>query len=532
VQAAHAPRTSVLLVDDQPSDLLALERHLSPFALHIVKARSGEEALDLLEDADFALVLMDVKMPGLDGFETARLLRKHAPERKHVPLIFLTGASREEVSVAHGYSTGAVDWLRKPVEPETLRAKVRVFVDLHRERESLRRQQAELHEREREMLEASRRRAEEALRESQRTLSTLMDNLPGMAFRCHPDRTFALVSEGCLGLTGYTAAEFVSGTHRWTDLLHPEDVGRVEQAAEEAFAAGRQLTVMYRIQTREGGVKWVWDRSVGIYRPDGTLRFIEGFAADISDRKAAEVERERLVTELREAVRLREEFLSVASHELRTPLTPLALRLQLLQQALEEKCPDAEPLHRHVEAARGQVRRLTSLTDSLLDATRISSGRLTLRLEEDVDLAALVRDVATDFETQAARVDCPLVVEAAGRIAGRWDVLRLEQVVTNLLSNALKFGAGRPVHLRVVERDGWARLTVRDEGIGMDEGVRARVFGRFERGVSERHYGGLGLGLYISREVVEALGGRIHVESEPGRGATFTVELPCRPPLQ
>ncbi|WP_306818076.1 sensor histidine kinase [Archangium lipolyticum] len=532
MQAAQAPRTSVLLVDDQPSDLLALERHLSPFELHLVTARSGEEALDRVKDEDFALVLMDVRMPGLDGLETARLLREHEPKRRSVPLIFLTGASREEMSVAHGYSTGAVDWLRKPVEPETLRAKVRVFVDLHREREALRRQQAELHEREREMLEESRRRAEEALRESQRTLSTLMDNLPGMVFRRHPDQTFALVSEGCLWLTGYSAPEFVQGTLRWTDLLHPEDLGRVELAAAEAFAAGRQLTVTYRIQTREGGVKWVWERAVGVYHPEGTLRFIEGFAADISERKAAEVERERLVTELREAVRLREEFLSVASHEMRTPLTPLALRLQLLQQAMKEKGPGLEPLNRHVEAARGQVRRLTSLADSLLDATRISSGRLTLRLEEDVDLAALVRNVATDFETQAARVDCPLVVEAAGRIPGRWDVLRLEQVVTNLLSNALKFGAGRAVHLRVEEREGWARLTVRDEGIGMDESVRTRVFGRFERGVSERHYGGLGLGLYITREVVETLGGRIHVESEPGRGATFTVELPCTPPLQ
>jgi PAS domain S-box-containing protein len=522
----------VLLVDDQPSDLVALERHLRPFELHLVMAHSGEEALDRLKDEDFALVLMDVKMPGLDGLETARRLREQEPERRHIPLIFLTGASREEVSVAHGYSTGAVDWLRKPVEPETLRAKVRVFVDLYRERESLRRQQTELHEREREVLEASRQRAEEALRESQRTLSMLMDNLPGMVFRCHPDWTFAFVNEGCLGLTGYPASEFVSGTRHWTELIHPEDVGRVEQEAAEAFAARRQLLVTYRIRTREGDVRWVWDRSVGVYHPDGTLRFIEGFAADITERKVAEAERERLVTELREAVRLREEFLSVASHELRTPLTPLALRLQRLQQVLETRDPETESLHRHVEAARGQVRRLTSLVDSLLDATRISSGRLLLRFEEDVDLAALVRDLATGFETQAARAGCPLEVEAAGRILGRWDVLRLEQVVTNLLSNALKFGAGTAVHLCVEERDGWARLTVRDGGIGMDEGVRTRVFGRFERGVSERHYGGLGLGLYITREVVEALGGRIHVESAPGQGATFTVELPCTPPLQ
>jgi signal transduction histidine kinase len=118
-------------------------------------------------------------------------------------------------------------------------------------------------------------------------------------------------------------------------------------------------------------------------------------------------------------------------------------------------------------------------------------------------------------------------IEAPARVLGQWDVLRLEQVVANLLSNALKFGAGGPVHVRLEEREGWARLTVRDEGIGMDEEVRGRIFGRFERGVSERHYGGLGLGLFITHEVLEALGGRIHVASAPGNGSTFTVELPC-----
>ncbi|HEX5745009.1 MAG TPA: ATP-binding protein [Archangium sp.] len=399
MQAGDAPRTSVLLVDDQPADLMALERHLEPFALHLVKACSGEEALHRLEDEDFALVLMDVRMPGLDGFETARLLREHEAQG-HVPLIFLTGSPPEEHTLA--YKSGAVDWLRKPVEPEILRAKVRVFVELHREREELRRQQTELREREREVLE------ERSLR--------------------------------------------------------------------------------------------------------------------------AEAERERLVVELREAVRLRDEFLSVASHELKTPLTPLALRLQLMKNGLRTDALDVERLRGHVEVAHGQVRRMASLVDSLLDATRITSGRLTLRRERDVNLAAIVRDVAAGFETQAERAGCAMEIEAPARVLGPWDVLRLEQVVANLLSNALKFGAGGPVQVRLAEQEGWARLTVRDEGIGMDEEVRARIFGRFERGVSERHYGGLGLGLFITHEVLRALGGHISVESTPGGGSTFTVELPCSCP--
>ncbi|EPX59796.1 hypothetical protein D187_002540 [Cystobacter fuscus DSM 2262] len=398
MQAREVLRTSVLLVDDQPADLAALERYLAPFSLHLVKASSGEEALDHVRDEDFALVLMDVRLPGLNGVETARRMRQLLA-RRPLPLIFLSGASAEEAIVATAYSTGGVDWLNKPVDPERLRAKVRVFVDLYREREALRLRQAELREREREVLDERRRRAE--------------------------------------------------------------------------------------------------------------------------------LERERLVVELREAVRLRDEFLSVASHELKTPLTPLALRLQLMRQELGRPEVDVERLLGHVEAAGAQVRRVTALMDSLLDATRITSGRLTLRREQDVNLAAVVRDVVSSFELQAARANCPLELEAPARVLGQWDVLRLEQIVTNLLSNALKFGAGGTVSVRVEEDEGWARLTVRDEGIGMDESMRARLFRRFERGVSERHYGGLGLGLFITQQVTEALGGRIRVQSAPGSGSTFIVELPC-----
>ena len=210
--------------------------------------------------------------------------------------------------------------------------------------------------------------------------------------------------------------------------------------------------------------------------------------------------------------------------------TPLALRLQLMLRELREPLPDVERLHTHVETAQGQVRRLASLVESLLDVTRITEGRLTLRREEGVNFAAIVRDVAAGFETQAARAGCPLELEAPARVMGQWDTLRLEQVVTNLVSNAIKFGSRGSIHLRVEQDGGWARLSVKDEGIGMDEAMLARLFGRFERGVSERHYGGLGLGLFITRQVVQALGGHIQVNSAPGQGSTFTVELPCAPP--
>jgi signal transduction histidine kinase len=225
------------------------------------------------------------------------------------------------------------------------------------------------------------------------------------------------------------------------------------------------------------------------------------------------------------AVALRDEFLSVASHELRTPLTPLNLKLQTLQRELQRPGVPPERTRGHLEVALRMVRRLVELVDELLDVSRISSGRLVLN-PEPVDLTALVREALGRIEPEAARAGCALELEAPGPLPCRVDPLRFEQVLDNLLSNAMKYGPGRPVRVRLEQCETRVRLTVRDEGIGIPPGALERIFQRFERAVSERHYGGLGLGLYIARRIVEASGGTIAAASTPGQGATFTVELP------
>jgi signal transduction histidine kinase len=233
---------------------------------------------------------------------------------------------------------------------------------------------------------------------------------------------------------------------------------------------------------------------------------------------------------LQDAISARDEFLSIASHELKTPLTALGLRLQAMGRVIAAD-PDSALARRYgrdVDGMRRQVTRLAELVDGLLDVSRISTGRLKLAVEP-VDLAALVQELAARFEAEAERVGCALDVAVTGPCVGSWDRMRLEQVASNLLSNALKYGAGHPVHLHVEGVDGHARLRVRDEGIGISVDAHRRIFHKFERAVSERHYGGLGLGLYVARTLVEAMGGTIRVESEPGLGATFTVELPLEP---
>jgi signal transduction histidine kinase len=228
-----------------------------------------------------------------------------------------------------------------------------------------------------------------------------------------------------------------------------------------------------------------------------------------------------------EAVATRDEFLLVASHELRTPLTPLGLRLQLLRRELSLPPPHSSPERAglHLDVAQRQVKKLVELVDDLLDVSRISAGRLELHPAR-MDLTQGVREAVRRFEPEALRAGCALTLEVDEALMGRVDPLRFEQVLDNLLSNALKYGAGKPVHVRLERRDGRARLTVRDEGLGIAPEALERIFDRFERAVSGRHFGGLGLGLYIVRRIVSASGGTISAASVPGQGATFTVELP------
>ena len=251
---------------------------------------------------------------------------------------------------------------------------------------------------------------------------------------------------------------------------------------------------------------------------------------DLARLAVAAIDTARLYRRAQEAVKLRDEFLSIASHELRTPLTSLALQADSLRAAAARGLvPD--PLVHKTEVIRRNVERLSRLITNLLDISRIGEGRLALELEP-VDLSDLVCEVAGRFEDELSRAGSTLQLDVPGPVVGRWDRLRLDQVVTNLVANAVKYGPGKPIEVRVRTDGDRVDLAVRDHGIGIPREAQQRIFERFERAVSDRHFGGFGLGLWISRRIVESLGGTIGVESEPGQGATFTVELwrePRRP---
>jgi signal transduction histidine kinase len=227
-------------------------------------------------------------------------------------------------------------------------------------------------------------------------------------------------------------------------------------------------------------------------------------------------------------VQLRDQFLSTASHELRTPITSLKLRMESLLRMASSKVQPATAYYETVDRALTSTKRLQRLVEELLDVRRVEQGQMTLTLSE-VDLVMLVSAAAEQVELELAQAGASLSVVAPGKVAGIWDARRLEQVVTNLLTNAIKFGAGKPIEVTVREVGVHAELTVTDHGIGIDPARLPHVFDRFERAVSTAHYPGLGLGLYLARSIVESHGGTIRVDSQVGQGSTFTVRLPRRP---
>jgi PAS domain S-box-containing protein len=292
---------------------------------------------------------------------------------------------------------------------------------------------------------------------------------------------------------------------------------------EEALGARARLVLPLRVRGATRG-------AVVLCLGAGARRYEERdvrLGEELALRAAMALENARLFAQAREAVQAREEMLSVASHEVRAPLNTLNLQMQLLLRSAQkgqitEIAP--ERLLSMLESGERQVRRLTELIQQLLDITRLTAGEPALR-EGEMDLTLLVQEVVARAAVELERAGCAIHVRADGPCVGRWDRSQLDQVITNLLGNAMKYGAERPIEV-TVEREGQvARLLVMDQGIGIAPEHQRQIFERFQR-VADRRYGGLGLGLYIVRKILAAMGGTIQVRSQPGAGATFVVELP------
>jgi len=286
--------------------------------------------------------------------------------------------------------------------------------------------------------------------------------------------------------------------------------------------------VLWHIAEISGGRCSITDESIAAETDPDAQQVMAGLLMLHEDLQYGQRRQSALLEELREAVHARDEFLSVASHELRTPITTLTLQIDGLSRMMHDPAPSAaapEKMSRRLDITRRQVDRLAALVSTLIDVSRITAGRVQLT-RQLADLVEVVRSVAERFGEEVLRSGSTLTFDRQGPIWGMFDTSRVDQVLSNLLSNAIRYGRGKPIVVGARSLGTMARFWVEDRGIGIPPEHQARIFQRYERAAPSTNYAGLGLGLWISRQLVETMGGTISVRSRPDEGSVFTVEIP------
>ncbi|WP_166209385.1 hybrid sensor histidine kinase/response regulator [Cognatiluteimonas telluris] len=529
---ALAP-VNILLVDDQPGRLLTYRAILEPLGENLVDASSGMQALQRLMDQEFAVILLDVNMPGMDGFETASLIHQH-PRFENTPIIFVTAVNVTDMDRLRGYKLGAVDYVMVPVIPEILRSKVVVLAELFRKRrqlqqanlaleaekareleqlnESLRRANDELGQRNRELREevAERANAEQRLR-------FLADTIPSIVWTCAPDGTITYANRNWFEYYGH-AAEGDGPSDLTRLVLHPDDSQAVHDLVVASLAAGEKFEFEARHRNEEGDYCWFMTRAVPWRNEAGKLVSWFGISTSIDQLK-------QLMERLREADQRKDEFLATLAHELRNPLAPLLNALNVRRLAAPGGTP--EPLQDLMER---QLALLVRLIDDLLDIARITRGKLELRQAPTTLQAVLESAVETAMPLiEQGRHELRMQLPDT-RVPLHADGLRLSQVFANLLNNAAKYSdAGGLIELVAELDDQCIEVAVRDRGIGLSAEQTRDIFELFSQADTaiERAHGGLGIGLTLVRRLTEMHGGEVSVHSDGlGRGSQFLVRLP------
>jgi len=523
-------RVNILIVDDEPANLRVLEAILDDPGYRLVRALNANEALLALVAEDFGLLILDIRMPDMNGFELAQLIKQRRKSAS-VPIIFLTAFYNEDQDVVAGYGTGAVDYLHKPVNATVLRSKVAVFVELHRKSRELAMANRAL------MLEvAERRRAEEqlrelnesldrrvterseALRESEQRFRTMADQTPVMMWVASPAGAVDFVNKEYCVFFGVTSEEAMHSA--WRLPVHDDD-GSYGRALSEALRTRRPFQAEARMRRADGEWRWMMSQGAPRTSPSGDFLGMIVTSQDVTEQRQA-------ATIQQQIARAKDEFIAVLAHELRSPLAPIRTSVGILRAHASHPM-----VVRSGEVIERQTAHMARLLDDLLDTSRLSRNTLTLqrsRLRLGDVIQAAVEIASPLVEQQRLELVLSGIDEAVWLDA---DQARLTQVFGNLLNNAAKYSkpAGR-VDVAVRHGGGWVTVSVRDAGIGIAADMLERVFEPFTQATMARDHapGGVGIGLSLAHRLVEMHGGAIQAVSDgPGSGSEFIVRLPVCP---
>lgn len=490
----------ILIVDDNPDNIYSLQKLLESKNFEVDTAQSGEEALKKILKYNYTLIILDVQMPDMDGFEVAENIAGFS-KTKETPIIFLSAVNTDKRFITKGYDSGGLDYVTKPVDPDILMLKVKTFCRLHEQTQTLKDIQKTLE------LEVERRKqAQQELRSKVDYLHTLLESLPQIAFTCD--------HMGSLTFVNGRWFQFSDSEFAFPET-HPDDRPIFTQL-QQSLDSGKPLEMEVRIKIRDGvGYSYqllrVWPTL-----ENGQNNWIGTFT-DIDTQKKAEKEKD--------------EFLSIASHELKTPLTSIKAYMQLLDRKLklDKECAEAK----YVGRVQNQVEKLNSLITDLLDLSKIDNGKLGIN-KKIFSLEHMVQNAVDSIVQTNDQSNMKLY--RSGDINGLMvygDEIRLEQVLINFLTNAYKYAAGtEKVIVDCATLDGFVKISVIDFGIGIPKNKQHEVFDKFYR-VEETSFNfqGLGIGLYICSEIIRSHQGTIGVESSTGKGATFYFTLPLSLPL-
>jgi PAS domain S-box-containing protein len=512
------------VVDDRPANLLSVRAVLEPLDQEIIEASSGDEALRQLLAHDVSVILLDIQMPGMDGFEVARLIRGRDKER-YTPIIFLTAFEDHRFSISEAYSLGAVDYLVKPIVPEILVAKVSFFVELYQKAELLK--QLGFEEREKGLESESRRAA---------ILETALDCIISIdhesriiEFNPAAEATFGFQKAAVLGAP---MPELIIPA-RYRDAHYRGLASYLKTGEGPVLGKRIEITAL-----RADGSEFPIELSI-VPHGSGSKPLFTAYLRDITERKRADEElrsailrEQERAEQLREADQRKDEFLAMLAHELRNPLAAVANSLHI------SRTPgiDGEALQWSQDVMERQVSQLTRLIDDLLDVSRITRGKITLR-KEVVALEPLIGRAADAARSQFATKRQELELQFSDR-DGLWieaDPTRIEQILGNLLTNATRYTPeGGKISVRA-EREGDAAVVrVKDNGIGISAEMLPQLFDPFAQADSslDRSHGGLGIGLTLVRSLAEMHGGTATAASEGvGSGSEFTLRLPLTEPV-